>query len=473
MFCASDWIRTLKITMEDFNRGVVSRLPMAESVLQLFSYLNEKSFLSSVFERHRGRSYEDVLTFGTITGLISDALLEHEGSGHRAMKQAQVNHELDTSVEACYAKLRRIPQSLSHGYLFEGTQRLNGVMMMTRSSLPISLRKFAVHAIDGKKIKHAAKRMLPTRKFRGSLLGGKVLVALDLRTGLAVAMNSHEDGETNDCPLVPGLMTQLRNLPMHKPLLSVCDRQFCDLKTPALLAENGGHFLIRYHPKVTYTRDPHHPVSTGTDATGRRYTDERGWLGKETDKRRLYVRRIHLTRPGEDPLIVITDLLDEQTYPTVDLLELYRMRWGIERVFQRITEVFHLRQLISSTPKGTIFQCAFCLLLYNLIEVECSYVAKAQHLEPEQISMENVFYSAHRQLIGWTEMLSTSWTVNHFQHPLTQQSLIQRLHELLDCQWKEEWMKSKKSSYKPKTKDPPTAGGHTSIYRLIRCKKAG
>jgi hypothetical protein len=458
--------------MEDFNQGVASRLPLAESVLRLFSYVTDESFLSGVFHEFRGRSYEDILSFWSIVQLICDALLEYDGSGHRAMKQAQADHELEVSIQGCYGKLRRIPQSLSEGFLFAGTQRLIGIMPSMRSQVPLSLRRFAVRVIDGKKLKHAAKRLGPTRKFLGSVLGGKVLVALDLRTGLALAMSSHEDGETNDCPLVPPLMRQLRKLPTRQPLLIVCDRQFCDLKTPAVLAEDGNHFLIRYHPKVTFTRDAGHGPTQGKDANGRHYTDERGWLGKENDKRRRYVRRITLTRPGEESLIVVTDLLDEQTYPAEELLELYRMRWGIERVFQRITEVFHLHQLISSTPKGTIFQCAFCLLLYNLIEVECAYVAKAQRLEPEQISLENLFYSIHRQLIGWTEMLSTEWTAHHFQHPLKPESLIQSLHELLDCLWKDEWLKSKKKSYKPKTKDPPTAGGHTSIYRLIRRQSA-
>ena len=39
----------------------------------------------------------------------------------------------------------------------------------------------------------------------------------------------------------------------------------------------------------------------------------------------------------------MTDLLDEQAYPAEDLLAVYLKRWEIERVFQKITEVFELR----------------------------------------------------------------------------------------------------------------------------------
>jgi hypothetical protein len=454
--------------MEEFNAQVAERLPLAEAVLQTFAYLTEESFLADVYEKYRGRGYEWSLSFASLVGVITDALLEHEGSAHRALRQAQKDDDLNVSLAAWYGKLRRMPEFLSQGFLLEGTRRLMGILPTTPSAIPRSLRKFDVRAVDGKKLKNAAKRLKPTRQFRGSVLGGKVLVALDLNSRLAIAMSSHEDGETNDCPLVPELLEQLRGLSGDRKLLCVFDSQFSDLKVPALLAENDDHFVMRYHPKVTFTRDSAHPVSTGKDTSGRRYEDERGWLGKATDKRRRYVRRITLKRPGEEALIIITDLLDESQYPATDLLDLYRMRWGIENVFQRITEVFHLRQLISSSPRGTIFQCAFCLLLYNLIELERAYIAVAQRLETENISMENLFYSAHRQLIGWTEMLPTAWTVAYFQEPQTATQLNQRLHQLLDPLWKDEWLKSPKKKFVPKNQDPPTAGGHTSVFRLLR-----
>ena len=38
-------------------------------------------------------------------------------------------------------------------------------------------------------------------------------------------------------------------------------------------------------------------------------------------------------------------------------------------MFQQITEVFHLNRLIATTPQGTLFQLAFCLLVYDLIQV--------------------------------------------------------------------------------------------------------
>ncbi len=57
------------------------------------------------------------------------------------------------------------------------------------------------------------------------------------------------------------------------------------------------------------------------------------------------MRRITLARPGEKDVILVTNLCDAQAVPAADLLEVYLNRWGIERMFQQITEVFGLAHL--------------------------------------------------------------------------------------------------------------------------------
>lgn len=453
--------------MDGWQGKVLEKLPLAEAVLQAWGYVTEENFLSGVFDRYRGRSYVGTLGFDSLVRLTGEALVEHAGSGNRAFQQADRRGELEVTSEACYGKLRRIPQSLSHGFLVESTQRLRAVLVKTASAVPRSLRKFEVLGVDGKKIKRAAKRLVAARKFQGSVLGGKALVALCLRTGLVVAMSSDLDGEANDPPLVPELLSQVRSI-LPNPRLYVLDRQFCDLKLPWLLTEQSDQYVVRYHAKVTFTRDATRRVRRGKDRHGRKFKEEWGWLGRPEARRRPYVRRITLMRPGEESLILVTSLLDAERYPGGDLLELYRQRWGIERVFQQITEVFHLANLIASTPQGTIFQCAFCLLLYNLLQVHRSYLAEAQSLESEAISLENLFYDVRRQLIAWHELLGHAWTVRHMRRATTAQQLNRRLHQLLDKIWYDDWLKARKTHHRIPPPKQRIAGGHTSIQRLIQ-----
>ena len=111
-------------------------------------------------------------------------------------------------------------------------------------------------------------------------------------------------------------------------------------------------------------------------------------------------------------MIVITDLLDSDKYPAEDLLVTYHARWCIESVFHKITDVFHLKNLISTTPEGTVFQFAFCMLLYNMIQLLTQYLAKAEKIPVPTISQENVFYDVHRQMISWNELVPPSTTAN-------------------------------------------------------------
>lgn len=451
--------------MDAFERQALARLPLAEAVLHLWGHVTDPDCLQTIFDLNRGQSYHKELSFQTIVHLIADALLEHQGSGHKAMQHAVENSVLNTSIRAAYAKLGRVPISLSNGFLLEGTQRLLPVLPAVRPPAPPSLSGFVRLAIDGKKIEHVMKRLKFTRGVKGSVLGGKTVAALDMETGLAVAMNADPDGEVSDAPLMPGLLKQIRAT-VAGTRLFVLDRQFCDLVQPAQLTTHGDHYLIRYNAKVGFHVDPERPSRAGRDERGREFVEEWGWLGAVTQKRRCHVRRITPRRPGEEDVILITDLLDADNYPAVDLLSTYLSRWGIEAAFQKITEVFHLNKLISSTPEGTIFQFAFCPLLYNMIEVLRGHVSEAASVAVADVSMENLFDDVHRQMIAWTELVGPEKTAEQFEVAASSEQVRGRLKELLAGQWRVRWKKAPAKKIQPPPNRVESPGGHTSVQRL-------
>jgi hypothetical protein len=463
--------------MDAFAKEALSRLPLAEAVLRCWQWAMNGPVLQRIFARYRGRSYEGVLTFETIVDLTAKALLEHRGSGNQAFEWAAEANELDASKEAVYGKLRRIPISLSDGFLQAGTQRIAELLprRSARTSLvPKSLRHMEVLFVDGKKLKHVPRLLKSTRGVKALVLGGKTISALSWNTCLVKAIHANPDGETSDAPLVPGLLLQL-NEDVDGERLFVEDRQFCDLVQPGqLTARPGDHFLIRYNAKVHFFRDNSRKLRHGTDEAGNRFVEEWGWIGKPDDPRSVYVRRITLNRratPGEkalEPVIVITDLLDADKYPAEDLLATYHARWGIENVFHKITDVFHLNNLISTTPEGTVFQFAFCMLLYNVIQLLTQYLAEAEKIPAAKISQENVFYDVHRQLIAWNELIPPSITAIDLRPIPTAERLRARLKHLLSDVWTSRWLKAP-----PKKRAPPrhdsahVPGSHISIFRLM------
>jgi Transposase DDE domain len=378
-------------------------------------------------------------------------------------------------VQAAYGKLRRLPIALSEAFLAETTQRLLGYWPAAAgaaTALPESLAMTRVVVFDGKTLKRAAKRLKPVRRHQGKGLGGRVLVAWDPLTGLILAMSADPDGHANEARLLPALLPQVRQ--DAKPRLWVADRQFGDVVQITRLCQHGDHFVLRLHKNTTFVPDPECPAQTGCDRLGREFRQAWGWLDSKRQKTRCYVRQITLTRPNAAPLTLVTDLLDEQAAPAQDLLELYRERWGIERVFQQVSEVFHLLHLIGSTPNAIIFQCAFCMVLYNLLQVVRALVAQTQRLPIKSISSENLFYDLRRELIGLHFFVDAPAIAAAFPSRAAQHdNLSAHLRQQLKAAWTKRWLKSKPKR-KPPPSQPKTAkpGAHVSIHRAILAAKA-
>ena len=451
----------------EFAREVLSRLPLAEAVLSLWRWVGDPVFLLSVFVRHRGLGYEKEISFGVLVQLIADALLEHQGSGKKSFARGREQGLLTASVQAVYQKLSRVPLGLSEAWLAESAARLRPVYPeAARVPLPPALRGFEVIIVDGKAIKRVAKRLKPLRGRKGGVLGGKALVALELRSGVVVAMATHADGETNEAKLVPALLPQVR-AQVRGQRLWVGDRQFCDLTQPAAFVQDGDHCLVRYHSKTPFCPDAARPAQRGVDGHGRVWEQDWGWFGCERAKARRYVRRLTLYRPGEETIILITDLLDAAQVPATDLFDLYLARWSIERVFQQITEVFHLQTLIGTTPQGTVFQFAFCVLLYNMVQVVRAYVATAQARPVPTISTELLFDDVHRQLVAFTELVPAEQVEPLFPVLSTEAELRTQLTRLLATVWTIRWLKAPAKKRKAPAPRTPIRGNQTSVFRLM------
>jgi len=133
---------------------------------------------------------------------------------------------------------------------------------------------------DGKASKRVAKRLKPLRGRKGGVLGGKAVVALELRSGLVVAMATPPDGETNEAKLVPALLPRLREQGGGRRRW-VADRQFCELTQPAAVAQGAAQFLVRYHSQTPFYPETTRLAQRGQDEHGRVWEQDWGWLGSE------------------------------------------------------------------------------------------------------------------------------------------------------------------------------------------------
>jgi len=448
--------------------GLLARLPLAEGVFVLWRQCLPEQRLTALYEQHRGCCYEKAFSFDQVVQLVADALCQYGGSGRSSYEHAAESEPLPASVQALYAKLRHMPLAVSEALVAEASESLRSLYpAVAQRLLPPCVRELEVLIVDGKAIKRVAKRLKVARGRAGGVLGGRALVSLSMRTGLAVAMSGHPDGEMNDVRLVPRLAPQVRQQ-LGPSRLWVVDRGFCDLTQPAVFAEGGDHFLMRQHRKLKFRPDGQRSARQGEDAEGRPWVQDWGWIGATKDPRRRYVRRIRLRLSAREELALLTDLVDAKRYPAEALLQLYGQRWGIEKVFQQVTEVFGLQGLIGSSPQASVFQLAFCLVLYNLIQVLRGYVAAGNQRPCEEVSVEKLFEDVERELIAWTVLGSATETTEWLAHPLSEQQVRLRLSQRVGRLWRDRWKKSPNQKRRPSPAPQGKPQQHTSIYRLLQ-----
>jgi hypothetical protein len=466
---------------QGFLGQTLKRLPLADAVFHLLGYALNDKFLSACYEKHRGQCYEDILSFPRMVELLTDALLIQGGSGRKALLHAAANEQLPTCKEAFYGKLRRLPLALSVGFLTDASQRLNDLLALQDNPLPASLHGYQVRIIDGKKTKHVAKRLKLTRGQAGQLFGSKLLVGYDPATRLIQTIAAHADGEKNDAPLVPDLLAQAR-AHTKRPCINVADAQFCDLVQIRHYRSGHEHFVLRYHPKLHFHADPKHRRREFVDPKGRRLFEEYGWLGSPKDPRRCFVRRVTWQRTDHKDMCIVTDLTKrtagagaeaanpEEPIPAADLIDLYLIRWRIETVFQDVTVLFGLKKLIGSTPEATAFQAAFCMVVYNAIQVVRSYVAAAQPqpMPVDDVSSTMLFDSIRRQLIAVSELIPPPSLVALLTPLQTAEATRMYLQQRLAGLWETGWKKARNAKPRHYTDKPKGSGAHTSVYRVLR-----
>src|SRR4051812_43411611 len=97
------------VALVEFRRELLARLPLADSVLSLLGYLWSPSFLDRLFDAHRGRCYEQDLTFPRLVELVRDALLVHRCSGRASFAAAAGHEDLPVLPGSVYQKPGRLP----------------------------------------------------------------------------------------------------------------------------------------------------------------------------------------------------------------------------------------------------------------------------------------------------------------------------------------------------------------------------
>lgn len=351
--------------------------------------LDEK-WIDEMFERESKTQYTKELLFSTVVEVSSLVAMGLRPSIHAAAKSLQ----LPVSFQALYEKLRNTETEVVRGLVSGGAQRLKPVVAeLIKEQAPI-FKGYRLRIVDGNHLPGSEKRLKELRKVRGAALPGQSLVVYDPDLDMAVDVLPWEDAHSQERMVMNALMSSAQ-----AGDLWIADRNFCTRPILCGLIGHGSHFLIREHGVNPNPTAVSKLKRIGRVETGMLYEQAVSIVEQQGEEPVVHLlRRIELhldeaTEDGERVIRLLTNVPDR--VEPESLAQLYRRRWRIENMFQRLESVLHSEVRTLGAPRAALLAFGVALLAYNVLTLlkTAVRIQHARTLKKEQMEI-SPFYIA-------------------------------------------------------------------------------
>lgn len=345
--------------------------------------LNE-NLVNEIFEKHSTSQYTRMLLFSTVVDIMSLVALRLSSSVHSAAKGME--DDLTVSMAALYKKIDGVDPAVSRALVSETALRFTPIIKELQPERPPILAGFRIRIVDGNHHAATEKRLKELRDLRGAALPAQSLVVYDPDQEMILDILPWEDAHAQERMLMRFLLERA-----VRGELWIGDRNFCCAPVLLGLIERGAHFLVREHGANPNPKTETKLRKVGSTETGTVYEqfvslqDEKGVVHRF---RRI---EIHLKSPTEDGDMVIRLLtsVSAARLSAQKAAEIYRMRWRIEAMFQRLESVVASEVKTLGEPRATLFAFAVAAVAYNVLSM-VKISIRAQHakfLEKEGIEL--------------------------------------------------------------------------------------
>lgn len=348
----------------------------------------EPAWIDALFEQHRQSQYTGELLFSTTVDLMSVVAVGMRPSVHAAFQAAP---NIPVSVQAVYDKIKRTSPGLVRALVRGSAERLSAVAESMLPVPPPTVKGYRVRIIDGNHLPASEKRLKPLRAFRGAALPGQSLVVYDPATEIVVDMLPCEDGHANERRLMAPLLACAQ-----AGELWIGDRNFSTRHILAGWHARGCGFIVREHGCSPHPLDTGPLRHSGRVETGLLY--EQAVTIDSATGQTIALRRIelHLDTPTEDGDTVIRLLtnLSRSAFSAGKIAHLYRRRWQIETMFQRLESVLHSEVTSLGHPRAALLAFGVAILAWNVLAV-LQLAVKARHdLQAAGIELSSYYLAA-------------------------------------------------------------------------------
>ena len=336
-------------------------------------------WIDEVFETHRQRQYPRELLFSTVVELVSLVSLGMRPSLHAAAKQAG---NLPVSMAALYDKVRHTEPAILRALVQGGAQRLAPVVesMGVTASLP----GWQLRVLDGNHLPASEKRLAPLREHRGAALPGHTLVVYDPDTTLVTDIVACEDAHAQERSAMAPLLACAQ-----PGQLWIADRNFCTHTIAQGWHDAKANFIVREHAKHPRLIHQGAWAPCGRVDTGELHEQAICVQDGQAPWRRIELRLDTPTDAGDTVIGLWSNLPAEVSAQKI--AQLYRKRWRIEGMFQRLESVLHSEIRSLGHPRAALLGFAVAVLAYNVLSVLKRSVEHAHRDSAPQLDVSTYF----------------------------------------------------------------------------------
>ena len=342
-------------------------------------------WVDEVFDRHRQRQYTHELLFSTVVDLMALVAVGLRPSLHAAAKSSK---DLKVSMTALYDKVNHVEPAVLQALVQGSAERLAPVVAPLRKGQAPLAPGYRVRIIDGNHLPASEKRLAPLRGFRGAAMPGQSLVVFDPDLGLVVDLQPGEDGHAQERTLLPAVLARVQ-----PGELWIGDRNFSTRVAIAAIVSHGAAFLLREHGASPNPTPAGPRRKVGRVETGIVYEQPVTIDNEAGDTLSLRRIELELDEPPEDgdTMIRLLTNLPTKDFDACAVARLYRRRWTIEGLFQRLESVLKSEVRTLGYPRGALLAFATAVLAYNVLAVIQAAVESAHDLPAAHLELSSYF----------------------------------------------------------------------------------
>ena len=347
----------------------------------------DAQWINELFEAESQSQYTRELLFSTTVEVMSLVALGLRPSVHAAARS--MLEKVPVSLQALYEKLNGSEPEVVRKLVSGSAERLKPIVQELIKRQAPTVKGYRLRIVDGNHLPGSQKRLKPLREHRGAALPGQCLVIYDPDLQLAVDVLPCEDAYAQECVLMKAILRTAQEGDSW-----IADRAYSSSAILCGLIQRGACFLIREHRSCPSPQALGRIRRIGRIDTGVVYEQPvslKNERGVEHTLRRI---ELHLNEPTADGERIVRMLTNAPTaLKAKRLAKLYRQRWRIENLFQRLESVLHSEVRTLGHPRAALLAFSVALLAYNVLALlqTAVRIRHARSLDKERIELSTYF----------------------------------------------------------------------------------